>query len=114
MLITFKSKAAAEVIMYQEHANRILNLWKKDNQRGVLTAAEMGLAVKKLEAEIAESKAHPATEEIQHDIHAHHSENHDDPEHEVAEPVSFATRAYPLLEMLKAAHKGQYDVIWGV
>lgn len=114
MLITFKSKAAAEVTMYQEHSNRILDLWNKDHNRGVLTAAEMGLALKKLEAEIAESKIHSASEEIQRDVHAHHSETHDDTEHEVAEPVSFATRAFPLLEMLKAAHKGQYDVIWGV
>ncbi len=114
MLITFKSKAAAEVIMYQEHANRILDLWQKEHQRGVLTAAEMPQALQKLEAEIADSKEHPASEEIAHDIHAHHDDNHDDSDHEVAEPVSFATRAYPLLEMLKAANKGKHDVVWGV
>ena len=30
MLITFKSKAAAEVIMYKEHAQHILELIGKD------------------------------------------------------------------------------------
>ncbi len=114
MLITFKSKAAAEVIMYQEHANRILDLWQKDHQRGVLTAAEMGQALQKLEAEIADSKEHPASEEIQHDIHAHHNAQHDDSDHEAQQEVSFATRAFPLLEMLRAANKGKHDIVWGV
>ncbi|MBI3229739.1 MAG: DUF1840 domain-containing protein [Burkholderiales bacterium] len=114
MLITFKSKAAAEVIMYQEHANRILDLWQKEHQRGVLTAAESAQALATLEKEIQESKEHPASEEIQHDVHAHHNPNHDDQEHEVAEQVSFATRAFPLLEMVRAANKAGHDIVWGV
>src|SRR6478672_3949357 len=52
MLITFTSKAAAEVMMYQEHAKRILDLLHKDAKRGVFTAAELPLAVSTLEKEI--------------------------------------------------------------
>lgn len=114
MLITFKSKAAAEVIMYQDHAKRILDLLKKGSQRGIIAAAESANAIAKLEAEIAESKAHPASEVVQRDVHAHHSESRDDTEHDAAEEVSFATRVYPLLEMLKAAQLGGHDVVWGV
>lgn len=114
MLITFKSKAAAEVLMYQEHANRILDLWQKQHQRGVLTSAELPTALQKLEMEIEESRNHPASGEMQHDVHAHHNEKGDDSEHEAVEPVSFATRAYPLLEMLRAANKDGRDVVWGV
>ena len=55
MLVTFKSKSAAEVLMYKEHAKRILDLLHKDVNRGVITAAETGNAVKKLETEIAET-----------------------------------------------------------
>jgi hypothetical protein len=114
MLVTFQSKAAAEVVMYKEHAKRILDLLNKDVNRGIITASESGLAISKLDAEIAESRRHSGSEEVQRDVAAHHSGYGDDNEHEQSEPVSFATRAYPLLEMLRAARKESCDVMWGV
>jgi len=114
MLVTFKSKAAAEVIMYEEHAKRILDLLHKDVKRGIITADETPRAIATLEEEIAESKRHPHSEAVQHDVMAHHGEDGDDNEHEPIEFVSFATRAYPLLEMLRAAQKEHSDVMWGV
>ena len=114
MLVTFKSKAAAEVLMYQEHARRILDLLHKDIDRGVITADEAGAAVAAIETEIADSRAHSASENMQRDIAAHPGEPGEDHEHEHPEPVSFATRAYPLLEMLRAAQQGHHDVLWGV
>ena len=59
MLIIFKSKAAAEVIMYEEHAKRILDLLGKDVKRGVITAEEAPAAIARLESEIAQSKGSP-------------------------------------------------------
>lgn len=114
MLVRFKSKAAAEVLMYEAHAKRILDLLHKDVKMGVITAAEAPHAVAKLEEEIAESRKHPASEEVEHDIEMHHNEKGDDNEHEQIQVVTFATRAYPLLEMLRAAQRGGYDVMWGV
>ena len=114
MLITFKSKAAADVLMYEAHAKPLLDLLHKDIKRGVITAAETGGAVTKLEAEIASHKAHATTNEMERDVVAHHSETHDDHQHEERAPVSFATRAFPLLDMLREAYKGQFDVMWGV
>ena len=114
MLITFTSKAAAEVLMYKDHAKRILDLLHKETDRGVITAAEAPQAVAILEKEIAESRAHAASADVERDIHAHHGEAGDDSEHEGVELVSFATRAYPLLEMLRAAKAGGHDVLWGV
>lgn len=114
MLITFKSKAASEVMMYKEHAKRILDLLHKDADRGVITAAEAAAAIAKLDAEIAESRLHPVSEEVQQDVDAHHGDFGDDNEHEPIEVVTFSTRAYPLLEMLRAAHQGGQDIIWGV
>jgi len=114
MLVTFKSKAAAEVMMYEEHAKRILDLLHKDVKRGVITAAEMPRAVAALETDIAESRAHLASEEVQRDVLAHHGNSGDDNEHDHIEFVSFATRAYPLLEMLRAAQREGCDVMWGV
>ncbi|MDO9192341.1 MAG: DUF1840 domain-containing protein [Undibacterium sp.] len=114
MLITFKSKAAAEVTMYKEHARRILELLGKEVDCGVITSAETAGAIQAIEAAIAESRAHPVTEEVARDVSAHHNADGDDHEHEKPEPVSFSARAYPVLEMLREAHKMQRDVIWGV
>lgn len=114
MLVTFKSKAAAEVLMYEEHAKRLLDLLQKDVRRGVITAEEAANAITKLESEIAQSKIHPTTEEMKRDVVAHHGAAGDDNEDEQADFVSFSTRAYPLLEMLRAALKGGHDVVWGV
>lgn len=114
MLVTFKSKAAAEVMMYEEHAKRILDLLHKDVKQGIITAAEAPQAIATLEEEIAESKRHPASEEVQRDVTAHHGEDVEDNEHEPVEFVSFATRTYPLLEMLRAAQREHSAVMWGV
>lgn len=100
--------------MYKEHAKRILDLLHKDATQGVITAAEAPQAVSILEKEIAESRIHPISDDVQRDVHAHHDDVGDDPEHEEVEVVSFATRAFPLLEMLRAAKSGGHDVLWGV
>ena len=114
MLITFKSKAAAEILMYKEHARRILELLGKNPDQGVITVPELPQAIAVLEKEIAESRAHFAAAELQRDGLAHHRNDHNDNEHEPAQIISFATRAYPLLEMLRAAQKEQQPVVWGV
>ncbi len=114
MLLTFKSKGAADVLMYEAHAKRILDLLHKDTKIGVITSAEAANAVVVLEKVIANSRSHEVSEAIQHDIEAHHNEKGDDNGHEHIDLVSFANRAYPLLDMLRAAEKGNYDVLWGV
>lgn len=114
MLITFTSKAAAEVTMYKEHAKRILDLLGKEVDRGVITAAEAPQAVAVLEKEIAETRLHHASDDVQRDVNAHHGEVANDSDHEGMEVVSFSTRAFPLLEMLRAARDGGFDVLWGV
>lgn len=111
MLITFKSKAASEVVMYKEHAKRILDLLHKDLERGVITAAETASAIAKLEAEIAASQLPPPEAVLRDDGD---DDNDDDNEHEPVETVSFSTRVYPLLEMLRAAHRDGRDIVWGV
>lgn len=113
MLITFHSKAASDVLMYKDHAKRILDLLDKDADRGVITADEAPQAVAILEKEIAESRSHQTTDEVAQDVKAHHGET-EDTDHEGVELVSFATRAYPLLEMMRAARDQHADILWGV
>lgn len=113
MLITFKSKSSPEVLMYQEHAQRILDLLHKNPLRGVITAAEAEQALKLLEQEIELSKQHPE-EDVEHDAHAHEQEEGETLEHAMTQRVRFAARAYPLLEMLRHARSEQESIVWGV
>ncbi|HCY61307.1 MAG TPA: DUF1840 domain-containing protein [Oxalobacteraceae bacterium] len=119
MLITFKSKAAADILMYEVHAKRLLDLLGKDVKRGIITAAETGDAIQKLEAEIeterrreleAEESARREAQAQGQDKDAIEAER----ELHAAKAVSFSARAYPLLEMLRAAHAEGRDVVWGV
>jgi hypothetical protein len=112
MLITFKSKAAADVVMYEQHAKRILDLLHKDVKRGVITVAELDDTLKLLETVLGESRNRSPAEGLHHDS-GHHGEG-DDEGHEHTEYVSFATRAYPLLAMLRAAQKSGVNVAWGI
>lgn len=108
MLVTFKSKAAGEVLMYEAHAKPLLDLLGKSVERGVITAEETGDAIHRIEAEITERTRAEAAEREAAD-----GDEQDD-EAARAEVVSFGTRAYPLLEMLRAANREQAFVIWGV
>jgi uncharacterized membrane protein YkoI len=113
MLIAFKSKSSPEVLMYQEHAQRILDLLHKSPTRGVITAAEAADALTVLEQEVAQSKLHPE-EDVEHDVHAHEQEEGETKEHAQAQRVGFAARAFPLLEMLRAAKTENEHIVWGV
>jgi len=119
MLITFKSKAAPDIIMYKEHARHILELLNKDIDRGIIIHADTANAVATIEAAIGDSRAHPITQSVQFDIanrtlQADKGDVEHEHEHERIESVSFASRAFPLLEMLRAAHTAGSDVVWGV
>lgn len=113
MLITFKCRSYPEVLMYQEHAKRILDLLHKEPERGVITAAEAERIIPLVEAEVEESRKHQATDQVAQDVAAHHRDE-DDHDHQPIEVVSFSTRMYPLLEMLRSARDNKTDVLWGV
>ncbi|WP_338770570.1 DUF1840 domain-containing protein [Massilia sp. METH4] len=116
MLITFKSQTSPDVTMVQEHAQRILDVLNKNHTRGVITAAEAAQAVQLLEKEVALSKLHPEVDaDHANHTHPHHLPN-DDESPEMAEKnhIGFAQRAFPLLEMLRAARDGNDNIVWGI
>ena len=109
MLITFKSRAAADVPMYAEHAKMLLAVVGKSLEpeaapRGIITVADLPDALAKLKAAADAArrtdKASGAADR--------------DPEPGVPVPVGFAQRAFPLIEMLERAAAEQRDVVWGV
>ena len=101
--------------MYKEHAHRILGLLNKDLERGIILHADAAQAIATLESAVANSRAHPVSDHVTHDINIHPQPNATgDHDHAQVDQVSFASRVFPLLEMLKAAHKDGFDVVWGV
>lgn len=122
MLVIFKSKVAGDIIMYKENAKPIFEVLGKDPEQGIIPAAETGLAITKLEAEIERRKVIEAEEKAAREAKAREEAERierdgvfaDRPRREVVEPVSFSARVYPLMDMLKRAQKKNKDIVWGV
>lgn len=111
MLITFKSKAAAEIMMYQSHIAPILEMLDKKMDRGVITAAESTSAIQKIEALIAQDQQQRKNA---NGVPIHESDLDEFEKKIISDTVSLSTRLYPFLEMLRAAEKKQVDILWGV
>jgi hypothetical protein len=104
-LIVFRSKAAGEIYMFAETAHRLLDIiGKADTPRGVITAEQVPDALARLVAAVEAEKA-------QGDATRAHDAG-DTPAGE--RPITLGQRAFPLIEMLRAASKRNVDVTWGV
>lgn len=109
MLITFKSKAAADVPMYAEHAQMLLavigkSLEPESAPRGIITAADVPRALEQLRA--ASDAARSTDKE--------RAASAPDDEPGQAMSVGLAQRAFPLIDMLERAAKDGRDIVWGV
>jgi hypothetical protein len=101
-LVVFRSRAASEVIMFADAAHQLLELAGKTvAERGVITSAQIPAALDGLLRAVAQEKAAGGASAT-------------DQEGSAAIPVSLHQRAFPLIEMLRAAQKSQVDVTWGI
>lgn len=108
MLITFKCRAAPDVVMLENLAQYLVGIVGKHlGARGVITRDELPQAISKLEAAIVTDKREIA----EHEGHFHEGEEGHEP-HEL--PIGLAQRAYPFLDMLREAQRENADVLWGV
>lgn len=134
MLVTFKSKAAGDILMFEENARQILDLFGKEISQGIITWAETGKAIEILEKEITRQKIEDARKKEEREKEEREAEERrfrGEEEEETEEdkdpyekkppkqqteeiPVSFAARAYPFMQMLLAANKKERDIVWGV
>jgi hypothetical protein len=99
MLVTFSSPAYADITMFGDVAVRLLKLMGHSGTiPGALRPEDVGKALEHLEAGIAAS-GEPPPEQAAED--------------EDGEPViSLQKRAFPLLELLRAAQKAKVHVMW--
>ncbi len=106
-LVVFRSKAAGEIFYLAENARRLFDIiGKAPAPRGVITAAQLPDAIAKLTAAVDEEKAQLKA--------AAQNEEADERGGGAQRAVTLGQRAYPLLEMLRAAQKKNVDVTWGI
>jgi hypothetical protein len=112
-LVVFRSKAAGEIFMFAETAHRIFEIIGKDGgQRGVITAEQVPAALQHLQAAVDDERAQLKAAEDE----ARSADRLGSTEAELASQraITLGQRAFPLLEMLRAAQKKAVDVTWGI
>ncbi len=103
MLVTFKSDAAASIIMFGEVAKDILKLLKKDTTQktGIFTLEQLPEAIADLRNAINRARAVPLPSQ------------EDEPVLDGFDlPVSLAQRAHPLLELMERSLAARRPVTW--
>lgn len=121
MLIPFRSKAAAEFFMLQDHAQALFALLGKPlTEQGVFTAASIPAVLAQFNAALA-APPQPDTEPVPlagslpsgSPERLQSAPAHDEGQLSPA-PVALKQRAWPLMDMLTRAAKQGVDVTWGV
>ncbi|MBS1208266.1 MAG: hypothetical protein H6R19_664 [Proteobacteria bacterium] len=108
MLITFKSDADGDVIMFGQIGRLMLKTLGKDpdDTRGIITVAQLDDAIARLREAIAQDKA-------EHDPAESFEAPEQEPGQAYPEPViHFSQRAVPLLDMLLHSARHGVDVTW--
>ncbi|MFA0112576.1 DUF1840 domain-containing protein [Vibrio sp. 10N.261.46.E11] len=103
MLITFSCKAHASVTMFGEAGLQFIKmLGHSGTIPGAIDASEVSQALSHFRAAIAAEQSKQVEQE-----------NTDDDNEEVVEAsVNIGSRAFPLVELLKAAIKDECEVMW--
>ncbi len=114
MLVTFKSKAAADVLMLDRHAQKALAPFGKNTAIGYFSVGELDHAIGVLETTTVDSKHHAPTQALAQDVELHHAAEGVSHFPQVQEAVDFATHLFPLLEMMRAARRTASVVTWNI
>lgn len=105
MMITFQSTASPDVVMLRDLAQYLLGLiGKRLGERGVISHDELPRAIDRLEAAITEDAAAETTLEALHYSASYQRDS----------PNRLSQRAWPFLDMMRAAHASDADIIWGL
>ena len=99
MLITFKSQASGDVMMFGDVATSMMKIIGKENTpKGIITVEDLPAAIDRLNAAIAE------------DRHTRKSVADGDQ----GPAITIAQRALPLVELLDGSLKRDVPVVWGI
>ncbi len=110
MIYEFKCRATGSVVMTQAVAERLLEIISgSPGPKGIITVSHMPMAIQALEKAVAldkeQSKARGNPDPL---------EDKEPNPPEAPQGVSLAQRAFPFVEMIRAALAAQKDITWGV
>ena len=107
MIVTFKSRAAGDVIQFGEVVKRLLGIMGKDPEaaQGIITVEQLPDALERLRAAVAAEKAEMAVRPRGED---------DDERRDGPRAITLTQRAAPMIELLEYALRDRQPVTWGV
>ncbi|MBV5285383.1 MAG: DUF1840 domain-containing protein [Methyloversatilis discipulorum] len=105
MIVTFKSSATADTLMFGDNAKQLLSLMGKSfDAKGIITLEQLPAAIDALKQAIAASREAERAQPQDDDA--------EDRPPAMLMPVSLAQRAAPLVEQLERSLKARQPVIW--
>lgn len=106
MLVTFKSAASGNLVMFERNGKEILPLLGKNPEEasGIVTVEQLPGAIAALRTAIAADKA----------MQAGQPADENDPETGVDHKITLSQRAPPLLDLLERSLQEREPVTWGV
>jgi len=118
MLFEFKSRATGSVVMTADVGKKVLPLiGKTPDPKGIITVDQMPGAIAALEAACKrENELAAAAKNKTRGAVAPPDPQAEKPDDLEDDPhlIGICQRVYPLIEMLKQAHKAGRDITWGV
>jgi hypothetical protein len=109
MIYEFKCRATGSIIMTQTVAERLLEIIDvRAGNQGIITVSKMPVSIEALERAIALEKEQIKAQGVpaQTDTTERHLDS--------SQAISLAQRAFPMIEMMRAAFAAQKDITWGV
>ena len=107
MIITFRSPASGDVIMFGDVAKQMMNLMGKAvTDEGIVTVEQLPDAIARLRAAVEAEKSRRAGT-------ADEGNDGDEGKPGMGGPVSLVQRAVPLLELLDWSLRKKKPVTWG-
>jgi len=104
-MIVFRSEVGPDIMMFDEVAQRMMELMGKQKAaQGVVTVEQLPAAIARLKAAAAHDRAQ----------HAGAAADAGDEENAAPPPVGLAQRVLPLVELLEISLRGGKPVTWGV
>ncbi|HEY8537985.1 MAG TPA: DUF1840 domain-containing protein [Steroidobacteraceae bacterium] len=112
MLVTFRSEATESITMFGDVAQTLLKMMGATGRvPGALVADDVPAALARLEQEVQALKAVPASPAPQTD-RDEETEEEDEKDKDKERAVPLATRAVPLIDLLRRAVAAKAGVMW--
>jgi len=114
MLFKFKSKAAADLIMLEADARRLLKIMLGDDPaKGILPLEDLPAVLARIDAAVQQDEAlrKARSQKAQQQPAQESRDDSDEPE---LPAVRLAQRAAPMQQMLQRSIAEESDIVWGV